>query len=161
MNELFNNWTFVTYTPDIILLGKMILISLGLLFLGQRTGLGAILLAIYPAWLITALTPSEFLTKPSTKVIFFLGLVLLLYYSLLRPLARVSLGGQGLTRWLRRFFLAFLTSGLLLSLLFSWLPEKTIDSWLTELGRQIFLIPLARLGWAVAPLLFLTFFRRD
>ena len=150
----------VRHAPDLILLGELVFLALVILFLGQKTALGAFLLAIYPAWLVIDLAPFDFLNNAQAKIFIFFLLVLFLDYSLLRSLGPIFLGGTGLTGWLRRFLLAFLTSGLLLTLAVMWLPEKTIKTQLTALGQQLFNTPWARFGWSVAPLIFLIFFKR-
>jgi hypothetical protein len=145
---------------DISLLLSMLLAGVMLMFIVKKTKIGAFAFAAYAAYFITEAINFDFVDTYITKTIIFLVIALSLHYALFKPAVVVKLGGGNIARWIKRIIIAFSIVGFMVSIILSWMPNKDVVDLLSPFGLKIFTTELAKLIWAIAPLVTLFIVRK-
>jgi len=159
-NFLINIGVSKAYAGDIALLLLMILAGVALMFIVKKTKIGAFAFAVYAAYLITEVANFDFIDTYKTKSIVFLVMAIVLHYSLFKPTVVVKLSGVNLVRWAKRIVVSFTVVGLMASIILGWMPDKEVIKMLSPFGLKMFTTDLAKLLWAIVPIVVLFAMKR-
>jgi hypothetical protein len=99
--------------------------------------------------------------SPSLKILVFLGFILLFYFLIPRSIlsSALRIRRRGEASWVQLFILSILQIGLLVVIIFSFLPVEVVATF-TPLVKKIFIGPDAQFVWITLPILTMVLMRK-
>lgn len=160
LDKIFQNFGLASSVAELFTLVLVLLaLSVVFWFLIGRFRLHNFLINIYISFALVNVMPDEVMsfTKNSSILLFLVFVVFLTLMN--RYIFDIHQSGSGLAIW-QVLVMSFLEMVLLMSIIFSYLPNKDILKYLSQ-GSSIYLInPWWRVVWMVLPLLFLIFVKK-
>lgn len=92
-------------------------------------------------------------------IVIFLAVIGLVYFIFSRSLLKTAIRKKGRRSIFQIFFLTMFLIGIILSMIFSYLPEDLLNQF-SDIIQKVFNTPLAQTLWLIVPLLFVGIFRR-
>ena len=155
LNQIFQNLGLAKSATELITLILVILAASWVfwLFIG-RFRLHNFLINTYVSFALVQIIPKDIMsfTAYSSLLLFFISIILLTLAN--KYLFDIHQYGSGLAIW-QVFVMSFLEIMLLLSIVFSFLPDKEILKYISENYLSYFIDPWWKVLWMVLPLLFL------
>lgn len=146
------------YAGDVVLLIFFLILSLVFALFLKKEFLGALLFAIYLAYLITLKTPFDFLENANLKLIYF-GLLIILLFFLLRRFLVLKFNGGVFLSLFKSVLLSFFAIAFLSSVLLQWLPVSSVEEYISFSSWQYLLSAEAQFFWMIVPLLTMLIFK--
>ena len=166
MNFSFlNNFNLIAYSDWIMALVFLGVALVYVLSMGKNR-LVIVMLGVYLSYFITRSIPWKDLTflgmptgpDSTVQIFIFLALALSFFFAIPRSAFKSSLrlGGRGRGVWWQILILSILQIGLIIALVISFLPLKTIV-FLSPLSQSIFIGGVAQFLWLLLPILAIMF----
>ena len=143
-------------SQDIMLINFIALVSFVYGMLLGRHKLMTVLINIYVAFAVVSVAPKDLLVDYNAQIIAFLGIVIVMTV-LDKHFFDISLSGAGTGFLFRVFSMSFLEIVLVLSIIFSFTPEKVASGYISSNAIYYLTSSWAPLVWMTAPLIYMFF----
>ncbi len=137
------------YAGDVWLLIIFLIIGLVLTIIVNKKNLGALILAIYIAFVI--LSFSYFVPQTGGVKAILLGIIIFLVFNGVKKAFPFSIKGKGLTSWFRIILLALIIVGMIGSIVLNWFSPVELEEFFTPLSKTLLISKEARFIWSVLP----------
>jgi hypothetical protein len=160
LDKFFLKFGLASATAELVALLVVLLgVSAVFWFLVGRFRLHNFLINIYISFSLVQVVPKDILPLPKNSSVLLFVIFVVLLTLINRYLFDIHQYGSGLAIW-QVLVMSFLEVVLLLSIILAFMPAKDVFPYFSKNSLGYFVDPWWRVGWMVAPLLFLVFVKK-
>jgi hypothetical protein len=148
-----------TLGSDVVFLILFLLVSFVLSVVLGRQKILVAMLGVYASYVAVLFIPKSFVTDANTKMLLFVALVVA-FIMFFGKIIRASLSGSGTNYIIKSIVGSAVIIGLILTIIFSWVPAKELANFVTPTTKIYFTEDIYKFLWAIAPLVYLAVVRK-